>query len=246
VNAHVLVFAPELYPDLAERWYEAHTRHFWQKTWWAAGFREFARDWPDGEWTYDVDAGPIIGGFSPSANAFGLAAAKANGRLDHAYTLGAQVLAACWPLPDGRLLGPRILSDREHAPYLGETAILWQLTEKPAPGVDLVHGGFLAGAVYIGFAFYFGGSLLLFSAVWRKLRRWRRRKTQGGFLCVRVQFTLWTALVLAGVGLLACSHLAFGVLALLTAQVLPMLFVPTKGAEATGASTEAKTQGKPA
>ena len=85
VNAHVLVFARELYTDLADAWYRVYEEQFWQERWWAAGFREYYRDRPNGEWTFDVDAGPILGGFSPSANAFGIAAARVNGRLDHAY-----------------------------------------------------------------------------------------------------------------------------------------------------------------
>ena len=45
----------------------------------------------------DVDSGPV-------------GAARANGRFDHAYPLSAEMLFACWPLPDGTLLFPRILS----------------------------------------------------------------------------------------------------------------------------------------
>ena len=40
---------------------------------------------PQGEWTFDVDAGPVLAGFSPAANAYGVAAARAQGRFDHAY-----------------------------------------------------------------------------------------------------------------------------------------------------------------
>ena len=162
VNSHILIFCRELYPDLAGAWYERHEQYFWQEKWWGAGFREFYRDRPGSEWTYDVDAGPIIGGFSPSASGFGLAAARVNGRLDHAYTLGAQLLAVSWPLPDGRLLTPRLVSDWDHAPYLGELAVLWQLTETPDEGVRIVTGGSLAGSVYLALAVYFGGTLLAF------------------------------------------------------------------------------------
>ena len=44
----------------------------------ATGFREYPREIPNKEWTYDVDAGTIIAGFSQSANSFGMAAAKIN------------------------------------------------------------------------------------------------------------------------------------------------------------------------
>ena len=223
VNSHILVFAPQLYPDLARVWYERYEAHFWQETWWAAGFREFYRDRPGGNWTYDIDAGPIVGGFSPSANAFGVAAARRNGRLDHAYTLGTQLLTACWPLPDGRLLGPQILSDCEHAPYLGETAILWQLTETPPEGISIVRGGNLPGSVYIGLAFYFGGSLLVFLLIVLRLRRFHHSRGLGRFLGMRVQLPLWVGLLVAAPLLLSRDSIALGAVALLVAQVMPVL-----------------------
>jgi hypothetical protein len=224
VNSHILIFAREIYPELATRWYELHMEHFWQETWWGAGFREFYRDRPGSDWTYDVDSGPIVGGFSPSANAFGFAAARRNGRLDHGYTLGTQLLTVCWPLLDGRLLIPRLLSDWEHAPYLGEAAVLWQLTETPPEGIELVKGGKLAGSVYIGLSIYFGVSLLVLLLVLLRLARHRRRLRLGHYLGIVVQFPIWTALVLAG--LLSCAFDAplLGAVALVSAQVFPSLW----------------------
>ena len=106
-NSYVCIYAPELYPDLARQWFESYETNFWQKRIGAAGFREYPRNRPGAEQflDYDVDAGPIIAGFSPAANAFGLAAARVNGRFDLAWPLAGQVLAASWPLPDGSLLG---------------------------------------------------------------------------------------------------------------------------------------------
>jgi len=222
VNAHVLVFAREIYPGLASSWYDLYEKHFWQERWFGSGFREFYRDRPDSEWTFDVDSGPVIGGFSSSANAFGIAAARVNGRLDHAYTLTAQVLMASWPLPDGRLLGARYLSDGEDAPYLGELAILWQLTEIPAAGVKMVQGGYLAGSVYVGFMILFGGSLLIFLALCFRTRRWRRKGPLGGLRWIPVQFVPWALLVVVGFILLASDSLAPGVLSLLLSQFLPL------------------------
>jgi hypothetical protein len=113
--------------------------------------------------------------FSPAANAFGLAATRLNGRFDHSYTLAAQVITASWPLPNGRLLGCRILSSvgGRHAPYLGETALLFHLTQNPSAGVSVTRGGHLPLLVWMGLAFYFGvGGLVLFRAwrVWRRTR----------------------------------------------------------------------------
>jgi hypothetical protein len=181
-NSHTLIFAPELWPDLARDWYAAYEKHFWQDQGWAAGFREYPRDAGKPETFFEIDAGPIICGFSPAANAFGLAATRLNGRFDHAYTLAAQVITASWPLPNGRLLGCRILSSvgGRHAPYLGETALLFHLTQNPASGVAVTKGGHLPLLVWIGLAFYFGvGSLVLFRAwrVWRKTRRGSYRRS---------------------------------------------------------------------
>ncbi|MCP4639333.1 MAG: hypothetical protein GY851_02815 [bacterium] len=223
LNSHILIFADEIYPAEGRIWYDLYEEHFWQETWYAAGYREYYRDRPGSEWTYDVDAGPIIGGFSPSANAFGIAAARVNGRFDQAYTLSAQVLAVSWPLPDGRLVGTRFLSDRNNAPYLGETALLWQLAEPPADGMDIVQGGHLPGAIYLGFAIAFAATALVFLAVYWRFRRWRRRESESRLLAPRIQFTLWaTAVVLAPV-LLLTNGLTLAVLALLATQFFPVV-----------------------
>lgn len=217
---------------MAAEWYELHERHFWQDEWWGAGWREFVRDRPDSEWTYDVDSGPIIGGFSPSANGFGLAAARRNGQLDHGYTLGAQLLTVCWPLPDGRLLVPRLLSDREHAPYLGETAILWQLTETPAEGTELVQGGHLAGSVYIGLAVYFGVSVIVLVIALLRLRWLHRRLPMGRLRGGNAQCALWAVLLIGSVVLFVGQAFAVAAIALLVAQVLPILWTKHAPADA--------------
>ena len=174
-NSHTLIFAPELWPDLAHTWYAAYEKHFWQDPGWAAGFREYPRVAGKPETFFEIDAGPVIRGFGPAANAFGLAATRINGRFDHAFTLGAQIVVASWPLPDGTLLGCRMLSSAggQHAPYLGETALLFHLTQNPATGISVTHGGHLPLLVWIGLALYFGiGGLLLARAVqvWRRTR----------------------------------------------------------------------------
>lgn len=167
-NSHTLLFAPELWPDLARDWYAAYDRAFWQDRGWAAGFREYPRDAGKPETFFEIDAGPVIAGFSPAANAFGLAATRRNGRFDHARTLGAQIVAASWPLPNGTLLGCRILSavGGKHAPYLGETALLFHLTQNPAPGIPITRGGRTPPLVWGLLAFYFGiGGWMLARAV---------------------------------------------------------------------------------
>jgi hypothetical protein len=223
VNSHVLIFAPEIYTAEAAGWYEKFEAEFWQEKWFGSGFREYYRDRAGGNWTYDVDAGPIIGGFSPSANAFGIAAAYANGRPDQAQTLTTQVLTACWPLPDGRLLGPRILSDSDNAPYLGECAILWQLTEGRGGHSETAARGTVAGSVYIGFVFYFGlgGFILIFSYVILHGRRRKLRK--GAQEIVPHQGVLWIVLLALGVIFFSMSKPIMGIVCLLPAQFLPVL-----------------------
>lgn len=175
-NSHVLMVAQDLWPAQAKVWYDLYERHFWQERWWGAGFREYPKNYPLNP-SYDVDAGPIIDGFSTSGSAFGVAAARCNGRFDHAYTLSAQMLTACWPLPNGTQMLPRWVSrtGADHAPYLGETAILFFLTQNPPPGVTIKTGGHLVGSVYLGLVFYLGVGGLLLWYEFRNLRKlWRR------------------------------------------------------------------------
>ena len=177
-NSHVLISAPDLWPDQAKRWYDLYEEHFWQERWWAAGFREYPKDVTEHRW-YDVDSGPIVDGFSISGNAFAVAATRRNGRFDHAFTISAQVLTACWPLPNGMQLGPRAISRfaGDHAPYLGESGIMYFLTQNPKDGTPVVTGGHLVGSVYLGLLFYLGvGGLIVWSAA-RSLRKlWRKRR----------------------------------------------------------------------
>ncbi len=51
----------------------------------------------------DVDAGPVLAGHGFAACAFGIGAARANGRFNHAWPLSAEMLVTCWPLLDGTL-----------------------------------------------------------------------------------------------------------------------------------------------
>jgi hypothetical protein len=171
-NSHVLISAPDLWPAQARQWYDLYEKYFWQQRWWAAGFREYPNDITNSIW-YDVDSGPIVDGFSISGNAFAVAAARRNGRFDHAFTITAQVLTACWPLPDGTQLGPRAISlfAGNHAPYLGESGIMFFLTQNPKDGMPVVTGGHLVGSVYLGLLFYIGGGGLILWIAARGLQK---------------------------------------------------------------------------
>lgn len=174
-NSHVLMSAPDLWPAQARTWYDLYEKHFWQERWWAAGFREYPKDITNYSW-YDVDSGPIIDGFSISGNPFAIAAARVNGRFDHAFTVSAQVLTACWPLPNGLQLGPRAicLAAGDHAPYLGESAIMFFLTQNPREGIPVETGEHLVGSVYLGLLFYIGfGGFVLWSSIRDMRKLWR-------------------------------------------------------------------------
>ena len=158
-NSWVGIYAAELWPEDAARWHATHSEHFWQDAGWATGFREYTRQAQQGEWTFEIDAGPVVGGFGTSASAFGIAAARRNGRLDQAYELTTQMVATGWPALDGSLRSPQAFS-HPCAPMLGESALLYFLTLQPAPGVPIVTGGQLTPLVYMALAVYLGGFAL--------------------------------------------------------------------------------------
>lgn len=176
----VLLFTPDLWPARSRDWYARYERSFWQDRGWAAGFREYA---PGTEWEngFEIDAGPVLDGFGTASSAFGIAAARRNGRFDQAYALETEMSAASWTLPDGTMLLPRMVSHAADAPYLGEAALQYFLTVQPAEGVSIVpatEGP--RGLVYFGLVVYFGVPLAAALAIAREalaLRRARRART---------------------------------------------------------------------
>ncbi|OGV62824.1 MAG: hypothetical protein A2283_02655 [Lentisphaerae bacterium RIFOXYA12_FULL_48_11] len=221
-NSWVLIFCRDLWPDIAESWYAAYEKYFWQDKWWANGFREFPNDMPGLNYTYDVDSGPIVAGFSPAANAFGIAMARANGRFDHAYILTAQVLAACWPLLDGTMLGARILSNQAHAPYLGESAICYFLTQQPVAGVNIVTGGRVPVFVFILVLFYYWGiGIMAILSAFLSIRSWHRDKETVHITVERLQILTWIILNFSGLAVMYAGYIGAGILLVLLAQFLP-------------------------
>jgi len=126
-NSYATDLSAEIWPSDARLWYQAYTDDFWNANWLVAGFREFPNGMGPSSY-FDVDAGPVVGGLGAAATTFGLAAARANDATGHAQVLGAQSIVASWPLPDGTLLLPYLVSDRKHAPHLGRVAMLYQMT----------------------------------------------------------------------------------------------------------------------
>jgi len=226
-NSYFLIFARALYPERAEDWYKAYEENFWQEFWWASGFREFPRGLPNQEWGFDVDAGPIIAGFSPAANAFGYAAAVANGRFDHSRTLGAQVLAACWPMPDGTLLGTKVLSDPVHAPYLGEANLLWLFTRTPADGIQAVKGGHVAFfAIMMPLLYLAIGVVIAYAGIKKFRMAFATDPLQ--ISLPRTQASAWACLLIAGFITLIAGAALHAMILVVLAQVFPLFGSPKK------------------
>ena len=206
---------------MAESWYDRYEKHFWQHKWTAVGFREFPKDEPDREWYMDVDSGPVLAGHGFAACAFGVGTARVYGRFDHAYPLSAEMLVTSWPLLNGTLLGPRLLSNAVDAPYLGEAGVLYALTRQPMSKIKLKQDGALPGFVYILLAGYFGVGLLLLLLTLKRLRDWRRRRTDRPVAVAKIQTGLWFGLILAAGVLAWVGNIVVGGVLLLSAQLLP-------------------------
>lgn len=149
----VLLFTPDLWPDANADWYATYTRDFYEEHALLSGFREYARG-TESEWTFEIDAGPVVDGFGSAASAFGIAAARRNGRFDQAYALSTEVSAASFVMADGTMLLPRIFSHAADAPHLGEAAIMYFLTVQPHPDAVLVAPTNLPGLVWLGLFVY--------------------------------------------------------------------------------------------
>ncbi len=219
----MLIWAPELWPWTARQWYNKYEAQFWQEGVVLAGFREFPRDLDIGWFNLsDVDAGPVIGGYGAAACAFGVGATRAMGDLDRAGKLAAEAMVVCWPLPDGTLLVPRILSNISDAPYLGEAATLFALTRRPVMPAVMGGDAGLPGAVYAGIACLLGLGFYEIVASLRKLRRWRRDPAGRRVPLASLQAGAWGVLLSASVVSWAAWSRWPAVVFLLAALVLPV------------------------
>jgi hypothetical protein len=139
-NAWLLHHAPLLWPEQAASWAGTFNRQFWQASRWRVGYREFARNERHPH-SGDIDSGPIIAGLGVAASAFGIGATRIQADAAKARPLALQAIALSWPLPNGRLLLPMVLSDIGHAPMLGEAALLYNLSLAPSPSPAGGNGG---------------------------------------------------------------------------------------------------------
>jgi hypothetical protein len=148
-NSYMCLTSPELWPAQAKRWYALYDKFFWQERIAAAGYREYPNNVTNSDWSMDVDAGPVVDGYGVAASAFGIGAARKNGRFDRAFPLSAEMLATVVELPNGVLAMPRLLSNFSDAPMLGEAGILWQLSIQPQTGFAVKTGGGVPNYVWI-------------------------------------------------------------------------------------------------
>jgi len=218
----MLIWAAELWPETARQWYDKYEEHFWQQGRWFAGFREYPKGIDVGRFAFnDVDAGPVIGGYGVAACAFGVGAARVMGRPDHTYPLAAQAIVAAWPLPDGTMLGPRILSNFSDAPYLGETALLFALTRRPVEEAKLIDRGEMPWSVYAGVTLGLCLGIFVIVGTILKMRRWHKRKDNLRVPAAALQVSAWSLLIIAAVLTWTILSVWLGLIFLLTAQLIP-------------------------
>ena len=223
-TSYFCLTAPELWPGRARQWYELYDRLFWQERATAVGFREFPKDIPQSDWMFDVDAGPVVAGYGVAANAFGVGATRKIGRFDRAYPLAAEMIASVVELPNGVLALPRVLSDWNDAPLLGEAAILWQLTVQPERGFTVKTGGEIPTYVRVVLISLFVVGIW---RIWAAIGNlWQILRPSPGdpkriILAPRFQSVAWSGLMLVVVGALVVGYYAIGIAVLAIGTLLP-------------------------
>lgn len=218
----MLIWAPELWENVAVDWYAKYKRSYWQERYGIAGFREFSNNNKSPDWWMDVDSGPVIAGFGIASTAFGLGAAKANNHINDAWILSSEIIPLSWPLWDGTLLGARLLSNVTDAPYLGEMALLFLFTRQPILEKEFHDMAFMPFIVYLIIALYFVLGIFL---IWREIRvlkRWTLNIDRAIVTAFGIQITLWFSLLLFGLWLILSNNILFGVVACLGAGVFPL------------------------
>ena len=172
-NSGILMFAAELDPAAAARWYGAYEENFWKDTGWVVGFAEVARG--SKEDVMDVDSGPVLFGFGSVASAFGIGAAKTVGRIDHAAPLTMEAVACSWPTPFGFLV-PGIMGRLAVDSWsLGEVALLFSMTRPICATETVPYEGYPPLIVWGLLAVYLGIGLFFIGAEIRSCRRLLRR-----------------------------------------------------------------------
>ena len=219
--SYMLIWAPEVWPTTAAKWYPRYETHFWQEDWLIAGVRELSRHTNYREWFLEVDAGPVVAGYGTAATAFGIGAARANGRFDHAYPVTAEALVAAWPLPHGTMLGARLLSNLSDAPYTGEFALLFNLTRQPLVNTTVPPQKGLPTIVYIALGLYLAVGLIIIRSALRSWRHWSKNKTTLAAQVPPTQLALWGTFMLGGGLSLMMGYPLAGIFLLVCGQCWP-------------------------
>jgi hypothetical protein len=168
-NSGILLFASELDPVIAGRWYDAYEKNFWKDTGWCIGFSEMPIQSKDP--FMDVDSGPVVCGIGSVSSAFGIGAARTAGRIDRAAPLTAEVLAASWPTPFGFLLPGLMGRLAADSWSLGEVALLFSMT-RPTVAAEIVpFDGHVPGIVWVFVVVYAGAGAFF---IWFEVRSVRR------------------------------------------------------------------------
>lgn len=208
-NSYMGLTAPELWPEQAKTWFARYDELFWQERFTAAAYREYPKGVTHMTWGMDVDAGPVLAGAGVSASAFGVGAARKNGRFDRAYPLATEMLAMRWELPGGALLLPRVMSNLSDAPLLGEASILWQLSIQPQRGFPVVAGGAVPPLVYLVLGGLLGVGSWVVVAVLRRIA-WLRRSAEPRMPVTGFQLAVWSMCLVGAVGAAAADHAVAG------------------------------------
>jgi hypothetical protein len=171
-NSGILLFASELDPVIADRWYAAYDRNFWKDTGWLAGFTELPLE--SRRQLMDVDSGPVLFQIGSVATAFGIGAAKTAGRMDRAVPLTTEVVACSWPTPFGFLVPGLMGREAVGSWSLGEVALLFSMTRPIRAAETVPFHGHSPWIVWILLGLYAGsGTLLIWieiRSVWRLVR----------------------------------------------------------------------------
>ena len=215
------VWAPLIWREVSKAWYHKFEENFWQQRWGFWGFREFPKDRRGKDWSLDVDAGPVIAGFGTATTAFSIGAARANGRFDHAYPLTAEAIVFSWPLPDGTLLLPRVISSITQTPYIGEAAVLYNITRQPVDGIETVPGGSLPAIVYGILLLFILAILVGIIRIYRKIKRVDQWISSRTFALMKLQLVVGFFFFLFGTVLLKYQILV-GILLLVMAGLFPL------------------------
>ena len=172
-NSGILIFAPELDPVIAAQWYQAYEARFWKTSTWLSGFSEMPLGTRAG--FMDVDSGPVWFGLGSVASAFGIGAARAAGRLDHAVPLTLEAVACSWPTPFGSLLPGLMGRLAAGGACLGDVALLFSMTRPLGPDV-VPFTGPLPRVIWLLPGGWIALGILILVGEIRGLRReWRRQ-----------------------------------------------------------------------